>query len=157
MKKKIVEYFTNHKKEVTVKYIDPSYMIRYVYMIIMLLFIILLIYIKYIMHFLLLIQYICNKYIYNRSVPANAADALYCMILAQNAVHGAMAGYTAFTVGLVNNRVVYIPIPRIVATSPRMMDPNGRTWERILSMTRQPNPVAKLTSESYSVQDRTVI
>lgn len=27
-----------------------------------------------------------------RSVPANAADSLYCMQLAQNAVHGAMAG-----------------------------------------------------------------
>jgi hypothetical protein len=29
-----------------------------------------------------------------RSVPANASDALYCMLLAQNAVHGAMAGDT---------------------------------------------------------------
>ena len=36
-----------------------------------------------------------------RSVPANASDALYCMLLAQNAVHGAMAGYTGFSVGLV--------------------------------------------------------
>ena len=60
-----------------------------------------------------------------RSVPANASDALYCMMLAQNAVHGAMAGYTGFSVGLVNNRVVYIPIPRMVATSPRIMDPSG--------------------------------
>ena len=60
-----------------------------------------------------------------RSVPANASDALYCMMLAQNAVHGAMAGYTGFSVGLVNNRVVYIPIPRMVATSPRIMDPAG--------------------------------
>ncbi len=56
-----------------------------------------------------------------RSVPANASDAQYCMLLAQNAVHGAMAGFTAFSVGLVNNRLVYIPIPRLVATSPRML------------------------------------
>ena len=61
-----------------------------------------------------------------RSVPANASDALYCMMLAQNAVHGVMAGYTGFSVGLVNNRVVYIPIPRMVATSPRIMDPAGK-------------------------------
>jgi 6-phosphofructokinase len=76
--------------------------------------------------------------VYYRSVPANAADALYCILLGQNAVHGAMAGYTNFSTGLVNNRVVYIPIPRIVATSPRGVDPNGRTWERVLSNTRQP-------------------
>lgn len=34
-------------------------------------------------------------------MPANASDALYCMLLAQNGVHGAMAGYTGFSVGLV--------------------------------------------------------
>jgi 6-phosphofructokinase 1 len=28
LKKKIVEYFAKHGKEATVKYIDPSYMIR---------------------------------------------------------------------------------------------------------------------------------
>ena len=75
-----------------------------------------------------------------RSCPANAADSLYCTQLAQNAVHGAMAGRTGFSVGLVNNRVVYIPIPQLVATSPRYMDPqHGEIWERILSMTKQPN------------------
>jgi 6-phosphofructokinase len=39
-----------------------------------------------------------------RSVAANASDQILCMQLAQNAVHAAMAGYTAFTVGLVNNK-----------------------------------------------------
>jgi 6-phosphofructokinase 1 len=76
-----------------------------------------------------------------RSVPANAADSLYCMQLGQNAVHGAMAGYTGFSVGLCNNRMVFLPIPELVATSPRSMNPNGRTWERILALTRQPNTV----------------
>lgn len=74
-----------------------------------------------------------------RSVPANAADSLYCMQLAQNAVHGAMAGFTGFSVGLCNNRMVWLPIPELVATSPRSMNPNGRTWERVLALTRQPN------------------
>lgn len=41
-----------------------------------------------------------------RSVAANAFDQIYCMQLAQNAVHGAMAGYTAFSAGVVNNRTV---------------------------------------------------
>lgn len=74
-----------------------------------------------------------------RSVPANAADSLYCMQLAQNAVHGAMAGYTGFSVGLCNNRMVFLPIPELVSTSPRSLNPKGRTWERILAVTRQPN------------------
>lgn len=41
-----------------------------------------------------------------RSVPANAADALYCLQLGQAAVRGAMAGSTGFSVGMVNNRLV---------------------------------------------------
>ncbi|CAB9499299.1 phosphofructokinase 5, chloroplastic [Seminavis robusta] len=76
-----------------------------------------------------------------RSVPANAADSLYCMQLGQNAVHGAMAGFTGFSVGLCNNRMVFLPIPELVATSPRNMNPKGRTWERVLALTRQPNTV----------------
>jgi len=79
-----------------------------------------------------------------RSVPANAADSLYCMQLAQNAVHGAMAGFTGFSVGLCNNRMVFLPIPELVATSPRSMNPHGRTWERVLALTRQPNTVDRL-------------
>lgn len=79
-----------------------------------------------------------------RSVPANAADSLYCMQLGQNAVHGAMAGFTGFSVGLCNNRMVFIPIPELVATSPRNMNPRGRTWERVLALTRQPNTVKPL-------------
>jgi len=74
-----------------------------------------------------------------RSVPANAQDSLYCMQLGQNAVHGAMAGFTGFSVGLCSNRMVFLPIPELVATSPRSMNPRGRTWERILALTRQPN------------------
>ena len=74
-----------------------------------------------------------------RSIPANAADTIYCTDLAQNAVHGAMAGYTGFSVGLVNNQCCYLPIPQLVATSPRNMDPYGLTWERVLAMTGQPN------------------
>lgn len=80
-----------------------------------------------------------------RSVPANAADSLYCMQLGQNAVHGAMAGFTGFSVGLCNNRMVFLPIPELVATSPRNMDPHGRTWERVLGITRQPNTVPPLS------------
>lgn len=103
MKKQIEDYFQSFGEVATVKYIDPSYMIR--------------------------------------SIAANASDALYCMQLGQNAVHGAMAGYTGFSVGLCNNRMVLLPIPELVSTSPRAMNPRGRTWERVLAVTRQPNTV----------------
>uniref|UniRef100_A0A7S1BGD7 Phosphofructokinase domain-containing protein n=1 Tax=Corethron hystrix TaxID=216773 RepID=A0A7S1BGD7_9STRA len=59
LKEKVAQFFKANGSEATVKYIDPSYMVR--------------------------------------SVPANAADSQYCMQLAQNAVHGAMAGYTVRT------------------------------------------------------------
>jgi 6-phosphofructokinase len=52
LKKTITEYFAKQGEVATVKYIDPSYMVR--------------------------------------SVPANAADSLYCMQLAQNAVRMSM-------------------------------------------------------------------
>ncbi|CAM9410051.1 unnamed protein product [Chrysoparadoxa australica] len=101
MKEQIEAYFERQSKQATVKYIDPSYMIR--------------------------------------SVAASSFDQIYCMQIAQNAVHGVMAGYTAFSAGVVNNRTVYIPITELVESSPRNMNVKGRTWERVLSLTLQPN------------------
>ncbi|GMP22014.1 hypothetical protein CsSME_00000201 [Camellia sinensis var. sinensis] len=39
----------------------------------------------------------------------NAANNVYCTVIAQSAVHGAMAGYTGYTSELVNGRQTYIP------------------------------------------------
>ena len=120
MKSQIEKYFKENNETATVKYIDPSYMIR--------------------------------------SVAANSNDAFYCMLLAQNAVHGAMAGYTAFSVGLINNRLVYIPISRLTATSPRILDPSGRTWERILALTRQPSAKrSKYEESNITVKSNVVV
>lgn len=46
-----------------------------------------------------------------------------------------------YTTLLGNNRMTFLPIPELVATSPRSMNPRGRTWERVLALTRQPNTV----------------
>lgn len=84
-----------------------------------------------------------------RGVPANSADALYCSELAQNAVHCAMAGFTGFSVGLVNNTLVMIPIPHLTATSPRAMnleEKGGEVWNRVIAMTGQPRPEAPASS-----------
>jgi len=100
MKKALAAHMKAKGMPATIKYIDPSYMIR--------------------------------------SVEANASDSYYAMMLAQNAVHGAMAGYTGFSPGLVNNRMVYIPITALVENSPRGINPQGRTIERTVNLTGQP-------------------
>jgi len=82
-----------------------------------------------------------------RGVPANSSDSLYCSELAQNAVHCAMAGFTGFSVGLVNNTLVMIPIPHLTATSPRAMNleqKGGEIWNRVIAMTGQPRPSRKV-------------
>ena len=119
-KEAVSTFFNKFGVQTTIKYIDPSYMIR--------------------------------------SVPANASDSLFCMLLAQNAVHGAMAGYTCFTTGIVCNRTVYIPIPAIVENSPRILDKVGRTWERVVSVTGQPNRPLEKHDRSccHAVQPATV-
>ena len=43
-------------------------------------------------------------------------------MLGQGAVHGAFAGFTGFTVGLVNTHYVYLPIPVIIQDT-RKVDP----------------------------------
>ena len=72
-----------------------------------------------------------------RSVAANGWDAVYCLRLAQAAVHAGMAGRTAMVVGRWHGRFVHIPIP--VATGSRnQVDPNGDLWMSVLEATGQP-------------------
>ena len=76
-----------------------------------------------------------------RSVPANGWDAVYCLRLAQAAVHAALAGRTAMVVGRWHGRFVHIPIP--VATGSRnQVDPGGDLWMSVLEATGQPERLA---------------
>jgi 6-phosphofructokinase 1 len=59
-----------------------------------------------------------------RSVPANAYDAVFCLRLAQAAVHAAMAGRTAMVVGRWHGRFVHLPIS-LATGSRNQVDPNG--------------------------------
>ncbi|KAJ9688269.1 hypothetical protein PVL29_014128 [Vitis rotundifolia] len=98
---KIRDHFSRSKRMgITLKYIDPTYMIR--------------------------------------AVPSNASDNVYCTLLAQSAVHGAMAGYTGFTVGPVNGRHSYIPFYRIIERQNKVVI-TDRMWARLLSSTNQPS------------------
>jgi len=75
------------------------------------------------------VKYIDPSYII-RSVPTGSNDRIYCKILAHNAVHGAFAGFTGSTVGLVNTHYCYLPIP-VIIQAPRRIDPRGRMWNRL--------------------------
>ncbi len=72
-----------------------------------------------------------------RSVEANPFDAVYCIRLAQNAVHAAMAGRTEMVVGRWRGR--YVHIPMAVAVSRRNeVCPDGDLWLSVLEATGQP-------------------
>ncbi|KAJ8444051.1 hypothetical protein Cgig2_030908 [Carnegiea gigantea] len=62
-----------------------------------------------------------------RAIPANASDNVYCTLLAHSAIHGAMAGYTGFTVG-----------PRVIERQNKVVI-TDRMWARLLSSTNQPS------------------
>lgn len=96
LKKKITEYFKNKNFPASVKYIDPSYIIR--------------------------------------SKPANANDSLFCLELAQNAVHAAFSGRTNMLVGYINQEYVNIPIPLAISKR-KKVDKMGRLWQTVVSVT----------------------
>jgi 6-phosphofructokinase 1 len=99
LKEKIKEEFTSKGFPFSIKYIDPSYIIR--------------------------------------SAPANANDSKFCNLLAQNAVHAAVAGKTDFVVGYWNYEFTLLPIPMAVAKR-KKIDVEGELWWNVLEATGQP-------------------
>lgn len=98
VKDELTKYCKSKGMDITLKYIDPTYMIR--------------------------------------TVQANPHDKIMCTQLAQNAVHGAMAGFSGFTVGHVNNKLAYIPIEELLSGkySNRVVA-DSREWQRLLAST----------------------
>jgi 6-phosphofructokinase 1 len=72
-----------------------------------------------------------------RSVAANAYDAVFCLRLAQAAVHAALAGRTAMVVGRWHGRFVHLPIA-LATGSRNQVDPDGDLWMSVLEATGQP-------------------
>jgi len=89
-----------------------------------------------------------------RDVPATAFDQQMCRYLisletkcflmencshlAQNAVHGAMAGWTGFTVGNINGKACYIPLNKLISER-RRIEPTNADWQKLLTSTGQPS------------------
>ncbi|HWO12151.1 MAG TPA: ATP-dependent 6-phosphofructokinase, partial [Polyangiaceae bacterium] len=98
LRERIARYFASKEREVSLRFIDPSYIIR--------------------------------------AAPANPADAIYCAQLGASAVHAAMSGRTSCLVGLVNNRLVHVPIG--LATHHRnRLSPESPLWRDVLETTGQ--------------------
>ena len=72
-----------------------------------------------------------------RSVPANAHDAAFCLLLGHNAVHAGMAGRTNMVVGDWGGEFTHVPIPMAVSRR-KQIDPDGRLWSTVLASTGQP-------------------
>lgn len=49
-----------------------------------------------------------------------------------------MAGFTSFTVGQINTHYVYLPLT-VIATAPKVVDTQGKTWFRLMESTGQPD------------------
>ena len=69
-----------------------------------------------------------------RSLPAYGTDAVFCMMLAQNAVHAAMAGRTDIVIGHWNDHFTHVPIA-LATRKRKKIDLHGPLWNGVKSIT----------------------
>ncbi len=72
-----------------------------------------------------------------RSLPANARDAAFCLLLGHSAVHAGLAGRTDMVVGYWKNEFTHVPIPLAVSAR-KHVDVNGFWWNSVLAAVGQP-------------------
>jgi 6-phosphofructokinase 1 len=82
------------------------------------------------------VRYLDPSYLI-RAAPAVPSDAVFCLQLAQHAVHAGMSGRTAMLVGLWNNHFVHVPLTAVTRGIKRV-DPCGPLWLSLLQATGQP-------------------
>ncbi len=82
------------------------------------------------------IKYIDPSYVI-RSAPANPNDSKFCNLLAQNAVHAAMAGKTDIVVGHWNQQFTILPISATVRER-KHLNLESELWWNVLETTGQP-------------------
>ncbi len=99
LRDRITDHYKKLGRDMTLKYIDPSYIIR--------------------------------------SVPANAHDSAFCLLLGHNAVHAGMSGRTNMVVGDWGGEFTHVPIHMAVSRR-KKIDPRGRLWSIVLASTGQP-------------------
>lgn len=99
LKEKISAFLHDEGMRFTLRYIDPSYIIR--------------------------------------SAAATASDSIFCNLLAQNAVHGAMAGRKGFIVGYWNAQFTLLPI-EVAVEKRKTIDLESDLWGDVIETTGQP-------------------
>jgi 6-phosphofructokinase 1 len=72
-----------------------------------------------------------------RSLPANASDSAFCLLLGHNAVHAGMTGRTNMVVSFWGQDFVHVPIP-LATCRRKKIDPAGWVWSSVLASTGQP-------------------
>ncbi len=85
------------------------------------------------------LKYIDPSYLV-RSVPANAHDSIYCIQLAQNAVHAGMAGKTGMLIGQWNGQFTNVPIA-LATSSRKVLSLEDPLWLSVLQATGQPERI----------------
>jgi 6-phosphofructokinase 1 len=72
-----------------------------------------------------------------RSVPADAHDSAFCLLLGHNAVHAGMSGRTNMVVSFWNHQYTHVPI-HLAVSQRKKIDPEGALWSSVLATTGQP-------------------
>ncbi|MBC18280.1 ATP-dependent 6-phosphofructokinase [Pseudodesulfovibrio profundus] len=81
------------------------------------------------------IKFIDPSYII-RSVPANAADRVYCSFLGQQALHAAMSGKTGMVVTHLKSTMVHLPL-ELVTSKRRTLNVHSDYWCTVMESTGQ--------------------
>ena len=89
-----------------------------------------------------------------RAVPANEYDCNLCAKLAESAVHCAFAGFTNFSVGMINNKPCMIPLEKMCGKSERKVEFNSDDYLMLLASTGQPSFYPQEVSEEEKNKDK---
>jgi 6-phosphofructokinase 1 len=69
-------------------------------------------------------------------------DSLYCVQLAQNAVHAALSGRTDMLISKWNAHYIHLPI-EMVTKGRKKVNSDGRLWRTVMEATGQPYSMFK--------------
>jgi 6-phosphofructokinase 1 len=100
LKEQISEYLKKENIRSSIRYIDPSYIIR--------------------------------------STEPTPNDSIFCMQLAQRAVHAGMSGKTDIVMGYFNGEFTHLPI-NVATSSRQILSADSELWLSVLESTRQPS------------------
>lgn len=114
--KKYARQESEHKIDLTFKYLNPTYAIRI--------------------------------------TPVNGGDTDLCHTLGYTAAHCVQAGYTNFSVGLIRNYPVMIPVELLTNQLNRMLKRSDPDWQRLVSFTGQPNFLSKENMAIYLQKEK---